>query len=125
MSELTFIGLANYTLGTTNYCNIIFTANNDSMTSYSYQFSTTSTPSGDSAWIPIVTLSNVIISAGTEINVQLIIPNMDYINSNYFVFIYSSTTDTCIWQQSNLTNLKPLTTATYLYSNKYDYTKFS
>ena len=61
MSELTFIGLANYTLGTTNFANIIFTSNNNLETSYVYQFNTSSSPNNN--WVP--TLTNVIIIANT------------------------------------------------------------
>ena len=96
MSELTFIGLANYTLGTTNYANIIFTSKNNSMTSYVYQFNTSSSPTTN--WVPISTLTNVIIIANTEINIQLTIPST--ITGNYYVFIKSTITNTIIWQQS-------------------------
>ena len=71
MSELTFIGLANYTLGitnfnnntlgTTNFANIIFTSNNNLETSYVYQFNTSI--SSNNNWVP--TLTNVIIIANT------------------------------------------------------------
>ena len=101
MSELTFIGLANYTMGTTNFANIIFTSNNNLETSYVYQFNTSSTPNNN--WVPLSTLTNVIIIANTEINIQLTIPST--ITGNYYVFIKSTSTNTSIWQQSSIGNV--------------------
>ena len=97
MSELTFIGLANYTLGTTTFATIIFTSDTNSQTSYVYQFSTSSSP--NNIWVPISILTNVSIIANTEINIQLTIPST--IEGNYYLFIKSTITNTIIWQQSN------------------------
>ena len=101
MSELTFIGLANYTLGTTTFATIIFTSDNNLQTSYVYQFSTSSSPNNN--WVPISKLTNVSIIANTEINIQLTIPSTIIEDGSgfYYVFIKSTITNTIIWQQSN------------------------
>ena len=99
MSELTFIGLANYVFDTTNFVAIIFTSENNSQTSYMYQFSTLNTPNNN--WVPISSLTNVSIIANTEINIQLIIPSTILMEGNYYIFIKSTITNTIIWQLSN------------------------
>ena len=99
MSELTFIGLANYVFDTTNFVAIIFTSDNNSLTSYMYQFSTLNTPNNN--WVPISSLTNVSIIANTEINIQLIIPSTILMQGNYYIFIKSTITNTIIWQLSN------------------------
>ena len=89
-------------MGTTNFANIIFTSNNNLETSYVYQFNTSSSPNNN--WVPISTLTNVIIIANTEINIQLTIPST--ITGNYYVFIKSTITNTIIWQQSDLNMIR-------------------
>ena len=98
METLTFIGLANYKLATSNYLvNIIFKSTGSEKTTYQYNFSLTEQL--PAIWLPIPTLTDVTIPANREISAQLD-TTVIIGGTQYYLYIKSITSINTIWQTS-------------------------
>ena len=115
MSDLTFIGLVNYSNTATNLINVIFSSSNitPAGTSYLYQVTASNTvpapptPGTLGAWLPIINCPTE-LAANRQISAQLVSP---ITIGSYYVYIVSSVTKTIIWQQ--------FTTPTYITTNTF------